>query len=265
MPGDIGDVQGDTQDGACAIAVMAKASIPGRAKTRLTPPLTPEEAASLNTSFLRDIADNLAGVSAYANIAPYMAFAPAGSAAFFREVLPARVGLIETVAPSFGECLYGAATRLLEAGHTAVCLLNSDSPTLPAAYLVTAATALAAPGDRVVLGPSTDGGYYLIGLKRPHRRLFENIDWSTERVAAQTLARAHEVGLSVHLLPSWYDVDDLRALRLLVGEIMDGRPFRVWGSKPTPAIWTRRVLERLIAGADLRARLAAAAPASLVA
>jgi len=265
MRGAIGEPDGDTQDGVCAIAVMAKASIPGRAKTRLTPPLTPEEAAGLNTAFLRDIADNLAGASAFANIAPYMAFAPAGSAAFFREILPERIGLIESVAPGFGDCLYGAATRLFDAGHRAVGLLNSDSPTLPAAYLVAAATALAAPGDRIVLGPSTDGGYYLIGLKRPHRRLFEDIDWSTERVAAQTLARAHEAGLAVHLLPSWYDVDDLGALRVLVGEAVDGRPFRVWGSKPTPAAWTRRELERLIAGAELRARLAAAAPASLVA
>jgi rSAM/selenodomain-associated transferase 1 len=265
MSGASGDRDGDTQGGPCAIAVMAKASIPGRAKTRLTPPLTPEEAAGLNTSFLRDIADNLIGASAFANIVPYMAFAPAGSAPFFREILPARVALVETVAPGFGACLFHAATCLFEAGHAAVCLLNSDSPTLPAAYLVAAATALAAPGDRVVLGPSTDGGYYLIGLKRPHRRLFEDIDWSTERVAAQTLARAREVDLEVHLLPSWYDVDDLEALRLLVGELVDGRRFRVWGSTPTPATWTRRELERLVSGADLLARLAAATPASLVA
>ncbi len=265
MSGEIGEPHGDRQDGQCAIAVMAKASIPGHAKTRLTPPLTAEEAAGLNTSFLRDIADNLIGASAYANIAPYVAFAPAGSVLFFREVLPAPVGLVETVAPSLGECLWHATTRLFDAGHAAVCLLNSDSPTLPAAYLVAAATALAAPGDRIVLGPSTDGGYYLIGLKRPHRRLFEDIDWSTERVTAQTLARAREVGLAAQLLPSWYDVDDLHTLRLLVGEVIDDRRFRVWGSEPTPAAWTRRELERLIAGADLLARLAAAAPASLVA
>ncbi len=265
MRGEIGDLHTDTQDGQCAIAVMAKASIPGRAKTRLTPPLTAAEAAGLNTAFLRDIADNLIGASAFANIVPYMAFAPAGSAPFFREVIPARIGLLETVAPTFGDCLYQAATALLDAGHAAACLLNSDSPTLPAAYLLAAATVLAAPGDRIVLGPSTDGGYYLIGLKRPHRRLFEDIDWSTERVAAQTLARARELGLAVLLLPSWYDVDDLHAMRLLVGELIDERRFRLWGSRPTPATWTRRELERLIAGADLVARLTAATPASLVA
>src|SRR5215510_2862817 len=152
----------------CAIAVMAKASIPGSAKTRLMPPLTAAEAAALNTSFLRDVADSLLAASAHANITGFMAFAPAGSAGFFRDILPDRIGLIETVAPSFGDCLFNAATTLLDADHDAVCLLNSDSPTLPAAYLIAAATALAAPGDRVVLGPSTDGGYYLLGLKHPH-------------------------------------------------------------------------------------------------
>jgi uncharacterized protein len=252
-------------DDVCAIAVMAKASIPGRAKTRLSPPLTPEEAAGLNTVFLRDIADHLIGASTQANIAPFMAYAPAGSAGFFRGILPARIGLLETVAPTFGECLYFAAASLLEAGHAAVCLLNSDSPTLPAAYLMAAATALAAPGDRVVLGPSTDGGYYLIGMKRPYRRLFEDIDWSTELVAVQTLERARELDLAVHQLPSWYDVDDLAALNLLVGELILERRFRVWGSTPTPATWTRRELVRLLAETDLAARLAAPTSESLVA
>jgi len=260
-----GDTCGETGRAQCAIAVMAKASIPGGAKTRLVPPLTPEEAANLNTSFLRDIADSLIGASAFADIAPVMAYAPAGSAAFFREVLPARIGLLETVAPSFGECLFHAVTALLAAGHESVCLINSDSPTLPAAYLVAAATVLAAPGDRMVLGPSTDGGYYLIGLKRPHRRLFEDIDWSTERVTAQTLARAQELGLAVHQLPTWYDVDDLAALRVLMGELFEDRRFRVWGSRPTPATWTRRELARLLAATDLPARLAVPLAASLVA
>lgn len=250
---------------SCAIAVMAKASIPGRAKTRLTPPLSAEEAAGLNTSFLRDIADNLIAASAFANISPFMAHAPAGSADFFRGILPRGVGLLETVAPSFGDCLLHAAQSLLGAGHHAVCLLNSDSPTLPAAYLTAAATALAVPGDRIVLGPSTDGGYYLLGLKRLHRRLFADIDWSTERVCVQTLARARELGLQVHQLPSWYDVDDLEALRILMGELLEGRRFRVCGSRPTPAAWTRQELQRLLAGTDLAARLAASAPSSLVA
>ena len=101
---------------------------------------------------------------------------------------------------------------LVVRGHPVAAVLNSDSPTLPPAYLVELAEALARPGDRAVLGPATDGGYYVLGLKAPHARLFEDVEWSTENVAEQTLARAREIGLPVHVLPPWYDVDDLASL-----------------------------------------------------
>jgi hypothetical protein len=145
---------------------------------------------------------------------------------------------------------------LLRAGHGAVCLINSDSPTLPVAYLVTAATALAAPGDRIVLGPSMDGGYYLIGMKRPHAGLFEDIAWSTDQVFSQTLARAESLGASVFELPNWYDVDNAGSLQTLIGEILDGEPFRKVGT-PTPATWTRGYLSTLIQDAGLRGRICA--------
>ena len=82
-----------------------------------------------------------------------------------------------------------------------------------------AVVVLRAPGDRMVLGPAEDGGYYLIGLKRVHRRLFENIAWSTESVLASTLDRAREIGLETKLLPSWYDVDDAASLSCLCQEL----------------------------------------------
>jgi uncharacterized protein len=248
----------------CAIAVMAKASAPGRTKTRLVPPLTPEEAASLNTAFLRDVSDNLLAAAAFSDISAWMAFAPAGAEPFFRAHLPAAVGLIETVKPDFGACLFHAAETLLAAGHRGACLLNSDSPTLPIGYLVAAATALAAPGDRAVIGPSSDGGYYLIGIKQPHRALFQDIEWSTERVYRQTLARCAELGLPVFELPIWYDVDDAASLRILVGELVDNKPFRRFG-RPTAANATRRYLTDLLGSAELAGRLGGAPPASRVA
>jgi hypothetical protein len=238
----------------CAFAVMAKASTPGRTKTRLVPPLTEDEAAELNTVFLRDVADNILAAAAFTGIRGWMAFSPAGAESFFRAHLPESIGLIETVAPTLGECLHHAAATLLRAGHGAVCLVNSDSPTLPVAHLVTAATALAAPGDRIVLGPSTDGGYYLIGMKRLHPRLFEDISWSTDRVLSQTLARAADLDLPVVSLPAWYDVDDAQTLRTLVGEVLDGQPFRGAGF-PAPAKWTRGHLSLLIENFGLRERL----------
>ena len=207
---------------------MAKASAPGRAKTRLVPPLTFEQAADLNTAFLRDVAENLllAGEQARAgknfSIVGYAAYGPPGSADFFRRILPAAIDLVEAWRPNFGDCLFHTIGEILGRGHQSAVVLNSDSPTLPTALLVETAEVLARPGDHAVLGPSTDGGYYLLGLKQAHRRMFEDITWSTERVAEQTLARAREIGLAVHVLPTWYDVDDLEALKRLEAECGPG-------------------------------------------
>ena len=105
-------------------------------------------------------------------------------------------------------------------------VLNSDSPTLPTALLNETAELLARPGDRAVLGPSSDGGYYLLGLKTAHRRMFEDIAWSTERVGRQTRERAREIDLDLHLLPVWYDVDDIESLRRLHAELCRPEPSR---------------------------------------
>jgi uncharacterized protein len=181
-----------TPTATCGMAVMAKASAPGRTKTRLVPPLTFDEAAALNTAFLQDIADNVQLAGYHAGIAAYVAFAPSGSEEFFRRILPPPIGLIGACQPSLGDCLLSTSREIFARGHASAVLLNGDSPTLPTGLLIEAADVLARPGERAVLGPSSDGGYYLIGLKTVHRRLFEDIAWSTERVAAQTLERACE-------------------------------------------------------------------------
>src|SRR5438128_6574405 len=96
----------------CGIAVMAKASEPGRTKTRLVPPLTSEEATACNTAFLRDIADNILAASGHASIAGYMAFGPPESRPFFEANLPGGIGLIEAWHRSFGDCLITAIQQL---------------------------------------------------------------------------------------------------------------------------------------------------------
>jgi uncharacterized protein len=203
----------------CGIAIMAKASAPGRTKTRLVPPLNYEQAAALNTAFLQDIAENLIEAGKHAGIAGYAAYGPPGAEEFFSGILPPAIGLIEAWLPNFGDCLLRATEELFARGHGAAVVLNSDSPTLPTALLVETAEVLAQPGERAVLGPSTDGGYYLLGLKTAHRRLFEDIAWSTGRVDAQTLERAREIGLDMHVLPAWYDIDDIEDLRRLNAEL----------------------------------------------
>jgi uncharacterized protein len=246
--------------GSCGIAVMAKASCPGRTKTRLVPPLTFKEAAAFNTAFLRDVAANIAVADRDVRrrggrLFGYMAFGPPRSEPFFREILPVSVGLIEAWHPNFGDCLFAAVKKLFGLGHSGAVVLNSDSPTLPTALLVEAAEVLARSGDRAVLGPSTDGGYYLLGLKKPHRRLFEDLAWSTESVARQTLDRAAEIGLAVHVLPSWYDVDDFAALRLLRSELYAGVSFTP-ALTPHRATHVRQLFDVLLRETDLAQRLA---------
>jgi uncharacterized protein len=238
----------------CGIAVMAKASAPGRTKTRLVPPLTFEEAAAFNTAFLQDIAVNLVRAGRSASIAAYMAFGPPGSDDFFHRHLPPQIGLVEAWFPNFGECLFVAIRAVLQRGHDAAVVLNSDSPTLPTTLLVETAEVLAAPGDRAVLGPASDGGYYLLGLKQAHRRMFEDIAWSTEHVARQTLQRAEEIGLDVHMLPTWYDVDDLATLRMLHAELHEGYSFDR-SLRPNLAAQTTALMESLLARCDLAARI----------
>jgi rSAM/selenodomain-associated transferase 1 len=228
------------------MAVMGKASIPGRAKTRLIPEVGAENAARLNTAFLRDITGNLLQAGSQVCISPYLAFGPAGTDQFFRDHLSAEVRLMECCLPDFGDCLFKAITTMLDLGHFAACVVNSDSPTLPTRYLVEAAKLLALPGDRAVLGPSTDGGYYLLGLKAPHRRLFEEIAWSTPSVAAQTRCRAAELELELVTLGPWYDVDDGMSLRQLLAEL--GRPQSSSPEEPTsyPAPNTRAELHAIL-------------------
>jgi hypothetical protein len=239
---------------SCGVAVMAKASIPGRTKTRLVPPLSFEQAAAFNTAFLQDMSTNILAASKRMNISGYMAFGPPESVAFFKTVLPPGIGLIESWLPDFGDCLLGAISQLLALGHESAVVLNSDSPTLPTSLLVDTASFLARPGDRAVIGPSTDGGYYLLGLKTAHRRLFEHIDWSTERVGRQTMEAARAIDLPVHVLPAWYDVDELDALRLLHAELIEGRSFAP-DLQSHRAPRTAELMRTLLSGADLAARL----------
>jgi rSAM/selenodomain-associated transferase 1 len=241
---------------SCGIAIMAKASAPGQTKTRLVPPLTFDQAAALNTAFVQDIADNVLLAGRHSAIAGYVAFAPRGSEDFFRGILPPAIGLIDACLPTLGDCLVRTVEEVLARGHQSAVVLNSDSPTLPTAVLVETAQALAQPGERAVLGPSSDGGYYLLGIKTAHYRLFEDIAWSTERVAAQTRERAREIKLDVHTLPVWYDVDDVEGLRRLRSEVRGLRPakHRLDPREPNFPAATAALIERLCADGEFDRR-----------
>src|SRR5215469_5434939 len=195
------------------------AKVPGSSpvKSRLHGALTAERATELYRCFLLDRLD---AVAALADVTPVVAFTPAEA----RSAL-APLELMAQEGADLGERLSTLLTALLGRGHTGAIAIDSDSPTLPMAYVTEAARHLAGGSSDVVLGPCEDGGYYLIGLAAPQPALFEGIPWSTDAVLALTLEKARRQDLSVHLLPPWFDVDteaDLRRLRAALPAGNDG-------------------------------------------
>jgi uncharacterized protein len=229
----------------CALTVMAKAPIAGQVKTRLSPPLTAEQAAGLHACFLRDTVGSLADASAATGARWVISYTPAGEEAAFRGILPPGALLLPQRGNEFGDRLLRTSEDLFACGFSSVCLIDSDSPTVPTSAFVRAAEALAAPGDRVVLGPSDDGGYYLLGVNQQHKFLFENISWSTAEVAQQTRERARQLGLPVVSLPTWFDVDEEPSLERLRREFFS--PGLGVSPKPDayPAPFTRAYLQQI--------------------
>jgi len=224
-----------------AIGIMCKAPRAGRTKTRLAAHIGVSAAVELSACFLRDVAAAIEAVPIELGRKGYGVYAPAGTEAELRALFPSGFGLLLQADREFGSVLLGAVRDLLAAGHDGVLLVNGDSPTLPPAYLANAIEMLRQSGDRMVLGPAADGGYYLIGLKQPHAHLFADVAWGTATVAQTTRQRAAEIGLAVVELPEWYDVDDAETLDWLRAEVA-GNPgrFRNGGK----ALATRALMSR---------------------
>jgi rSAM/selenodomain-associated transferase 1 len=198
-----------------ALVVVGKVPRAGATKTRLTPPLSSEQAAALYRAFLQDTLAIALGLSweRVTLIYPPQPQAERELQAF----LPAAVQLQPQPGSGLGAALADAFGSNLDAGFGRVVLIGSDNPTLPPALIRQAAVGL--DTHDVVLGPSADGGYYLIGMARPHLGLFERITWSTSVVFAETLERAGELGLRVLELPEWYDIDTVAELQRLRDEL----------------------------------------------
>jgi rSAM/selenodomain-associated transferase 1 len=203
-----------------AVGIICKAPQPGRSKTRLATAIGEVAASELSSCFLRDVAAAIEAMPEVLGRRGYGVYAPAGGEYIMRQLLPAEFGLLLQVGDDLGQVLLGATRAFLDAGHDSVLLVNGDSPTLPTRLLVQAVEALREPGDRMVLGPASDGGYYLIGLKHAHQHLFRQIAWGTDTVGRSTCERAAEIGLATTLLPEWYDVDDMQTLRWLQDELV---------------------------------------------
>jgi rSAM/selenodomain-associated transferase 1 len=202
----------DSPSARVAVAIMAKAPMAGEVKTRLCPPLSPLEASELYQCFLLD---KIAQLRAIASARPVIAFTPEGGRGVF-ERMASGFELIAQRGPDLGSRLLNVLSTLLANGYRGAVAIDSDTPTLPSEFLLQAIDVVADPAIDLVLGPTDDGGYYLIGMSRPWPVLFHNMPWSTADVLPETIRRAEATGLRVSCLPLWFDVDvpgDLERLR----------------------------------------------------
>lgn len=200
-----------------ALVIFAKAPIAGQVKTRLCPPLTYDEAATLHGSFVLDMLERtkVAATRLKLPLDRYLACAPSSTLVFF-QIMEERqsVKLIDQVGDGLGARMEQAFATLFGKGYQRVFIVGTDVPSLPLDHYQQALALLEA--HDVVLGPAPDGGYYLIGLKQPRPELFTDIAWSTDRVLAATQEKAASLGLKTALLPSWRDVDTIDDLRALM-------------------------------------------------
>jgi rSAM/selenodomain-associated transferase 1 len=201
-----------------AVAIICKTPAAGLSKTRLSPPLSPEECATLSRCFIRDLSRTIQSLTSDGDASGYAVYTPLGSELELRRLLPRQFRLVPQGEGDLGARLLRGVVDLLDAGHDGAVLVNSDSPTLPRAILRAAVDAVRA-GDNVTLSPADDGGYTLIGLSRAHAGLFSGIPWSTSEVYRLTLQRAASLGIPVDVVPGWYDVDDGASLRRLEQEL----------------------------------------------
>ncbi len=239
-----------------ALIIFAKAPIPGQVKTRLCPPLTEDEAATLHGSFVLDSVERSRDAirQARLHVDRFVACSPSVDHAFFK-ILEARYGvhLLPQIGEDLGIRMHGALETVLTRGYKSALVVGTDIPNLPLSCYGEAFTLLA---DRdLVLGPALDGGYYAIGMKQPIPELFSDIPWSTDQVTTLTVKKAEALGLRVAFLPQCRDVDVYGDLLALIHASGLGGPHKARDQVPVKAGVSRRtagVLEML--AARLRSR-----------
>lgn len=201
------------------LTVFAKQPMPNRVKTRLVPPLSPEQAATLYTAFLTDWCESLAELP---DVDIVIAYTPPEAQPDLQALIGEDVIYIPQIGDGLGERLVSATQWAVQHGYTKILIVGSDSPTLPILY-VSEAIALLDTRD-IVIGPSVDGGYYLIGfsaatLTTAVPNIFEEIAWSTADVLQQTITRIQSTEATLGLLPPWYDIDTAEDLAFLYAHI----------------------------------------------
>jgi rSAM/selenodomain-associated transferase 1 len=221
-----------------AIIIMAKAPRAGEAKTRLAPPLTPDEAASLAACFFADTVSLARRVTGEVVVA----YAPADARARLEELAHGPVALwLEQKGADLGARLSSVVARAAALGFGPLVVIGADSPTLPPSFLTSALDALAQGRADAALGAAEDGGFYAVALRAPVPGLFDHVEWSTSRAYAQTARNAVRLGLRLLELPRWYDVDTPADLLRLRAEFADDEHAR--RRAPAAYEWLKRKTE----------------------
>ncbi|MCP3676887.1 MAG: glycosyltransferase [Deltaproteobacteria bacterium] len=203
-----------------ALVVMMKYPEPGRVKTRLAPPLTGVEASRLYRCFIEDTFERIMPLAqcsdADERVSIHSAFTPLEKRGDVTKLLPAWIPLILQRGGDLGERLGNIFSDLIVSGYKRVVVIGSDSPDIPLAYIEYAFILLREKPGMVVLGPSEDGGYYLIGMDRANKVPFEKISWGGDTVLRETIKRCGKGDIEVSLLPEWRDVDTIEDLEPLI-------------------------------------------------
>lgn len=202
-----------SETGKRALIVFAKVPQPGKVKTRLTSLVSPAEAADLYEAFLSD------ALASYLQLEVdvHLYFGPS-ERAVPAHLQPEGISLHEQKGAGLGPRMAAAFAERFVAGYSQCVIIGTDHPTLPVAFVMQAFGVLDEPAS-IVIGPSEDGGYYLLGMNSFYPQLFDGMAYSHADVFHQTLDRASGTGATIHVLPPWYDVDEPEALQRLIGDI----------------------------------------------
>lgn len=194
-----------------SLIMFAKEPVPGKVKTRLIPHMSPQKAAELYKAFIVDTVADLTKLKVQALT---IAYTPASHTTAFHELVGQLIPLFPQRGETLGERLKNAFQDSFCKEIKRVVIIGTDSPTLPTPYIKEAFYALR--NVPIVIGPTFDGGYYLIGLSQFTGEIFDGIAWGAATVFCQTIERIKKLNLEFHLLPPWYDIDtpsDLLFLR----------------------------------------------------
>jgi rSAM/selenodomain-associated transferase 1 len=193
-----------------ALIIFAKQPLPGNVKTRLVPPLSPDQAARLYHSMLSDVLNKTESLETVDRLL----FHERGSQAdyYFQEFFPS-FPIYPQQGIDLGARMEAAFARVFAMGYRTAAIIGTDSPDLPVSVIADAFHILEKDGTDVVFGPAEDGGYYLLAMKRIHSELFHGIPWSTGQVLRESVKKAESAGLRVATLPVWYDVDTVEDMK----------------------------------------------------